>query len=414
VIGSEPAVAVATTTAAPPSGLGARGADAAGAGLIVVCAANNYDTVKVADHHMAERLACLSHVLYVDPPLSRLSPRNKPELAPSLAGPRLRFVSGGFWRLTPVVGPGPLRPGMRPVTERLVRRALAHAVRRIGLPVRAVISAWPAIDVFGACSERIRVWWAQDDFAAGAGLMGHVAEQVAAAEQARLRRSDFVVAANPVIAARLGAAGHDVELIPYGSDPETFAAPPSPAGPTADAIPPVAALVGQLNERIAPHLLEAVADRAVPLLLVGPAAQSGSDWLRRLTDRPGVTWVGAQPFSALPALLSRAHVGLVPYADSAFNRGSFPLKTLEYLSAGLPVVATGLPATRWLSADADLITIADHPADFADAVVRAVSSPSTPELRDRCRAFARAHSYEQRAHDLIAAIDRRIAADAGS
>jgi teichuronic acid biosynthesis glycosyltransferase TuaH len=127
-----------------------------------------------------------------------------------------------------------------------------------------------------------------------------------------------------------------------------------------------------------------------------------------LTARSNVTWVGEQPFSALPGLLAHARVGLVPYADTPFNRASFPLKTLEYLAAGLPVVATGLPATRWLGAGPDLITIADGPTAFADAVARASSVPLIPSRREARRRFARAHSYDRRAIDLLAALDRRI------
>lgn len=375
----------------------------------MICAGNNYDSVKLHDHHMAERLATRAPVLYVDPPLSRLTPRNDPGLAPSLVPPRLRHVDAGFWRLTPVVAPFPMRPGMRGVTQRLVRRAMARAVRALGMDVRAVVTAWPQLDVFGACGERLAVWWAQDDFAAGAGLMGGLAARVAAGERARAASSDLVVAANPDVAERWHGEGHEVELIPYGSDPESFAevehAPPPPG---VRLTPPVAVLVGHLNERVDPRLLEAVADRGVSLLLVGPASGASSQWLTGLAARPNVAWVDRQPFAALPGFLAEAHVGLVPYADTDFNRGSFPLKTLEYLSAGLPVVATDLPATRWLDAGPQLITIADGGAAFADAVVSAARAELTPSAREARRAFARTHSYDQRARDLLAAIDHRL------
>jgi glycosyltransferase involved in cell wall biosynthesis len=278
--------------------------------------------------------------------------------------------------------------------------------------VRAVVTAWPWIDVFGSCGEQLRVWWAQDDFASGARLMGHVAERVAMGERARAAASDLVVAANPVVARRWQSEGCDVELIPFGSDPESFARVetdcPAPIG---DLVPPVAVLVGQLNERVDPALLEAVADRGVSLLLVGPADEDASAWVAPLAARPNVEWVGAQPFAALASFLAHAQVGLVPYANSAFNRGSFPLKTLEYLSAGLPVVASDLPATRWLEASPDLVAIADRPAAFADAVVAAAGKSLTPATRELRRSFARGHSYEQRAADLLAAIDRRLSSE---
>ena len=376
-------------------------------GLIVLCAANNYDSVKVADHHFAERLARLAQVLYVDPPLSRLTPRNEPRLAAALAGPRLRREAAGFWRLTPVVAPFPMRRGMRTVTEFMVRRLLARAVASIGIEVRAVVSAWPSLDIFGACGESLRVWWAQDDFAAGAELMHLRADAVAAGERARAADADLVVAANPEVASRWERGGHDVELIPYGSDPETFAGVEDALPATAVHLSkPIAVLVGQLYKRVDPALLEAVADRGISLLLVGPASGEAA-WLQRIGSRPNVQWVGPQEFAALPGFLAGASVGLVPYADTGFNRGSFPLKTLEYLSAGLPVVSTDLPATRWLDAG-DLVAVADGPTAFADAVAAALELPMTAAERERRRAFARAHSYEKRAIDFVAALDRRI------
>jgi teichuronic acid biosynthesis glycosyltransferase TuaH len=381
--------------------------------LVVICAGNNYDSVKVADQHVAERLARLTPILYVDPPVSHLSVRKNPAIAPSLDGPRLRQMRAGFWRLTPVVLPFPMRAGMRAVTERLVRAALSRAVASIGIDVRALVTAWPRIDVFGSCGEQVRVWWAQDDFAAGAGLMGQNALSVANGESARAGESDLVVAANPEVAARWRRHGRNVALVPYGSDPESFAhVEDAPRAEGIDLEPPIAALVGQLNDRVQPGLLEAVADRGVSLLLVGPASGAGPAWLGGLAERPNVRWVGGQPFEALPSLLAHASVGLVPYADTPFNRGSFPLKTLEYLAAGLPVVATDLPATRWLGAPQEFVAIADGPRAFSDAVLAAASAPLTPTAREAKRRCVRAHSYEQRAADLLAAIDQAIPLDA--
>ena len=378
--------------------------------LIVLCAGNNYDTVRVLDQHMADRLARLAPVLYVDPPLSHFSPRNNPQLAASLHGPHLRRAPAGFWRLTPVVTPFPGRPGLSGLTEHLVRRALSRAVRTIGLDVRAVVSAWPWWDIFGVCDESLRVWWAQDDNAAGAELTGQVAHRIAAGERARIQQSDFTIAATPEIDRRMRSEGYDVELIANGVDPESFSrAGEAETRPRLDLEPPIAVVVGQLNDRIDPELLEAVVNRGVSLLIVGPAVESQTDWLPRLCSRSNVRWVGRQPFEALPGLLGQASVGLVPYADTAFNRASFPLKALEYLAAGLPVVATDLPFTEWLGAPPSLIRIANEPAAFSQAVAGAAAVPSTRTVREARRAFARNHSYEQRARDMLGAIERRVA-----
>src|SRR5690349_10964376 len=140
--------------------------------LMVLSAANSYDSVKVADQHIAEQLSRLTPVLYVDPPLSRLTPAKNPELARALEGPRLRLLAPGLARLTPVVLPFPSRPGIVTLTTALTARHIRRATSMLGGRVRALISAWPLYPVFGSCSERVRAYWAQDDFVGGAALMG--------------------------------------------------------------------------------------------------------------------------------------------------------------------------------------------------------------------------------------------------
>jgi hypothetical protein len=42
-------------------------------GLVVLCASNGFDGVRMSDWHLAAQLAKLTPVLYVDPPMSRLT-----------------------------------------------------------------------------------------------------------------------------------------------------------------------------------------------------------------------------------------------------------------------------------------------------------------------------------------------------
>jgi teichuronic acid biosynthesis glycosyltransferase TuaH len=111
-----------------------------------------------------------------------------------------------------------------------------------------------------------------------------------------------------------------------------------------------------------------------------------------------VTWLGELPYTELPARLASVGVGLTPYADTEFNRSSFPLKTLEYIASGLPVVSTDLPAVRWL--DTDLVSIAGSADDFADKVARTLSCKQSADDLRRRREFAIAHSWRARADSL--------------
>jgi teichuronic acid biosynthesis glycosyltransferase TuaH len=365
--------------------------------IIVLCAANAYDTFKLADQHLAESLCRLTPVLYVDPPLSRLTPARNPAMASSLCGPRLRMITDNLARLTPVVQPRPSRPGMPPVTAALARRHLTRAVSALGARVRAVVSAWPQYQVFGVCGEQTRVYWAQDDYVGGAALMGLRPGQVDRLERRVAAAADFVIASSLVVADIWRTRGLDVTLIPNGADVAAYVGvDQADLPPDVDLPGPVAGFVGQINERTDLGLLEAVAARGRSLLLVGPVRPGfETRRLAALTGRPNVCWVGPKPFGALPGYLRLIDVGLVPYHDSAFNRGSFPLKTLEYLAAGRAVVATDLPAIRWLSTD--LVVTATTAEAFADKVDGSLTETRSPTLAARRVQFAAQHSWAKRA-----------------
>lgn len=374
--------------------------------LIVLCAGMRWDDVKMADRHMAEQLVAHGPVLYVDPPVSHLTRLNRPDVAASLKGPRLRVLGPGLARLSPVVPPKPTHPMVAPLATRVVRRQLQRAVRSLGGTVRAVISTWLFIDAYGACGERRRVYWWTDDPVGAAALWGHTEERMAEAEQRLARASDLVVAVNEGAAQRWRERGLPAAYVPNGCDATLFAGVDDTAAADDVALTgPIAAFVGHLNIRTDLALLEAVADSGIGLLLIGPKDPSFEpDRFARLAARANVAYLGPRAFEQLPSYLKLIDVGLVPYGPTEFNRWSFPMKTLEYLAAGRPVVATSLPATR--SLDTDLVTLADTPAEFAASVARQAPLARQPDLVARRRAFASTHSWANRADRLVGLLEQ--------
>lgn len=376
--------------------------------LVVLCAANHYDGIKLADQHVAEQLARLTPVLYVDPTISF------PKVLRTGQSPwsqsRLRVIGPGLARLTPVVQPFSSRKGMTWLTSILAQRVLRRATRRLGGDVQAVLSAWPQVPVLGGCGERVKVYWAQDDFVGGAELLGLNSEVLRIRENQTAAAADFIIAANPGVADTWRDRGYQPILIPFGADVATYE-DVDRLFPAADVdLPaPIAGFIGHINERIDLELLEAIALRGRSLLLIGPckATYEPARW-NALRKRSNVRWLGPKRYEELPACLRAIDVGLVPYGDSPFNRGSFPLKTFEYLAAGRPVVATSLPATRWLATD--LVTMVDEPTAFADAVDQWLFEPRTKAAMDARRAFAARHSWAQRAKQIADVLTARSTA----
>ncbi|NDA65646.1 MAG: glycosyltransferase, partial [Verrucomicrobia bacterium] len=91
---------------------------------------------------------------------------------------------------------------------------------------------------------------------------------------------------------------------------------------------------------------------------------------------------------AEPAVVMSFDIGLLPLEESLFAAGKSPIKGLQYLACGLPVVATPLAATRELFAGSDAASFAAQPAVWVAELTALVTDA---ELRQRRGAAGRAH-----------------------
>jgi teichuronic acid biosynthesis glycosyltransferase TuaH len=370
-------------------------------GLVVLRAANDWDGPWFADQQLAVGLAEHVPVLFVDPTRSVLAdvPRS------ALVRPWVRELRPNLHRLTPVALPARDRVGMSQLTSAIVARDIVSAARNLGHRIDTVIDCAPLAPVLGRCGERRKIYWAQDDFEAMASLVGVSPARMRKGDRALARKADLVIASSPLVATHIAALGARVELIPFGCDPSVFGAALDSAPAAAVTLPrPIAGFMGHIGERIDLDLLLSVAATGTSLLLVGPRhPRFDMAGFSSLLAHPNVQWVGPQQFGDLPPFLAAMDVGLVPYNHSPFNESSFPLKTLEYLAAGLPVVATDLPAIRWL--DCPFISVAESPGDFAAAVSRAIAEPRDRAAKQRLYDFAAGHSWSARANEFLHAVN---------
>jgi glycosyltransferase involved in cell wall biosynthesis len=369
-------------------------------GLVVLCAANSWDQVKLHDRHLAEALSVHAPVLYVDPPASHLTRFKDPSVAASLKRPRLRQVAPRITRFTPLAPPKPMEPAVLPLTNRIVRRQLKGAVRHLGGRVDAVLSTWLFVDSYGVCGERARAYWWTDDPAGAAKLWHRDPVRLAAGDRRLAEASDLVIAVSEAEVEDLRSRGLPTAFLPNGCDASFYAGADDVADPPDVDLPgPIAGYVGHLNSRTDLALLEAIAASGASLLLIGPCDPDFEpERFQALSEAANVSYLGPRPFDQLLPYLKKIDVGIVPYANTRFNRNSFPLKTLEYLATGRPVVATPLPAMRWL--DTGLVTLAEAPEDFAAAVLRQAPAAREPALVAERRAFATRHSWAARAEQL--------------
>jgi glycosyltransferase involved in cell wall biosynthesis len=84
-------------------------------------------------------------------------------------------------------------------------------------------------------------------------------------------------------------------------------------------------------------------------------------------------------------------VGLIPFKHNDVTFHADPIKAYEYLAAGLPVVATDLPALRRLS---NVVRLANTPDAFTRGIEAALAEG--PARRAERQAEAARHSWTAR------------------
>jgi teichuronic acid biosynthesis glycosyltransferase TuaH len=368
---------------------------------VVYVAGSRWSDVAGTDKRLTTALAHHVDVLWVDPPFSALT---------RMGGEGNRVdgtaqVADGIWRLQVRTPPGAARSPLRHLADRQIEARVDREIRRSGRRVLATVVASPRARFFRSVAG-LKALYATDDWIDGASMMGLRKAQVTRSLVTNLAHADVALAVSPVIAdllAKLGAHERQIQILPNGC--EQF--PRSDRAGSA-AAPPAAGLIGQLNERLDMNALDAVARTGSRIIVVGPRSDRDAEVTVRL-DRflaaPNVEWLGEQPYDTLPGHLSRMTVGLTPYRDTRFNRASFPLKTLEYLSAGLPVVSTDLPSVRWL--DTPFIRVSTGPEDFAGHVTQVLADDADRATSEQRREFALRHTWAARADQLLSTLGAR-------
>jgi glycosyltransferase involved in cell wall biosynthesis len=213
-------------------------------------------------------------------------------------------------------------------------------------------------------------------------LLSKIKEQ----EVAALHLSDAVICPSNVTRDYIASLGLDrktVSVIPNGVSPSDFS--PSPL-PSREGRVPVLLYIGTLADwqglevviRALPKILE---QQTVRLKIVGRGRSRQRKLLAKQIRKLGLEdHVGIQPavpHHEIPALVAEADICLAPLGlnDRNVTQGACPIKVLEYMAAGRPLVASNMPIVRELvREDVDALLFSpNNPDDLARQVVTLLS-----------------------------------------
>jgi len=229
---------------------------------------------------------------------------------------------------------------------------------------------------------KVRVWAYEDrDYEAGffnTSIRHRFTEWL---EKACLARADVRVCMGYRLARlREQQTGKLVQVITTGVDVSRFrASSPSLERPVLIYIGNVTFWSGlEVAVRALPSIRARIGD--VRLRIVGPWLPGYKAVLDRAIEdcsvADAVEFAGPIENASIPDVLARATVGLSVFAPLPFREYAFPLKVLEYMAAGLPVIGSKHMETEDIVRRHDCgICVEHNPGDFGRACAALLSDP---------------------------------------
>lgn len=211
-------------------------------------------------------------------------------------------------------------------------------------------------------------------------------------EERRLAATGVVaVGSSEIVVDHLQKQGFDtVHYWPNVADVEEFAkAMQETESPRSGAV-----FAGNLTEKkVDFDLLLRLVSEGVELNLAGPEGEGGGSNRSRLAElvARGAKYHGMLSLQDLAKLMVKCKVGLIPYKITPYTRGVSPLKTYEYLAAGLSVVSTPLPGVESMEPH---VVVAEDNDIFVSATLGALSA-QPGSVADRIKT-AEGHSWTGR------------------
>ena len=214
-------------------------------------------------------------------------------------------------------------------------------------------------------------------------------------EKEFLGNADIIFTPSRVIYNRYGKNDPRFHLIPHGVNHELFSTGRREVPADLEKIPPpLIGFIGTIGTTVDIGLLEKLVRRkkAWSFIFIGDVKRE----VKTLSSAPNVYFPGPKNRQELPQYLSSFDAGIIPYRVSPETGTVHPVKTYEYLAAGIPVVSTNLPELETLRG---MIELADGDEAFISCLDKVLKKDTPEEHRERTR-FARENSWESRIGEI--------------
>ena len=371
-------------------------------GQNIICIAKEWSEDPTANNHVMRTLARRNKVLWLNSIGTRTPNLSNGRDVRRIFNKLLSFTKGpkeiteSFTVYTPIVLPFPHSSVAVALNRKILGRTISWLRRRYGFADFQLWTFLPnAVEYVGRFGESVAVYYCTDEWSE----FGHVnGQRMAAMERTLLSKVDLAFTTSSALWERKRQWNEETHLATHGVDQMHFARALEPATEVAAELVgrprPVLGFFGLVEDWIDIELLAFLA-RSKPDWTLAIVGKSNVD-LTELRSLPNVLLPGRRPYEELPQWCKGFDVALCPFRLNELTRNVNPMKLREYLSAGLPVVATDLPEIRKYRS---WCTIASDPADFLAACQRTIAEDSAERLRARSEAM-RSETWEARVADI--------------
>lgn len=335
-----------------------------------------------------------NRVIYVDPPITYLSPLKNPELRKQAHG-CIRRADDRIWVYSPpVILPfGNIYRTVNRFNQRILGAGLKRVFRELGWQPTICWTYLPNTVDLPLPQDILMVYDCADEHSAFPGLIKKTT--VAGMESELFGLADVALASAGELYRCKKDLAPGLLLAPNGADVAHFnkaLQPELEVPPEIASLPrPVVGYVGAISQWLDQEALAAAARKHPEwsLVLIGPV-DTDVTVLRAL---PNVHMVGRRSYATLPSYLKGLDLALIPFKINDLTRGVNPVKLYEYLAVGKPVVSSDLPEVQPFQ---PTIAVYRSQSEFLEKMEEELAGDSPQKVAARLR-LAEENSWQARA-----------------
>lgn len=371
----------------------------------IVCISSvDWDPLWTRKQQVMSRLPKSNKILYVEPPITILSPFKDSEM----------WKKWGVWRQgirqlqenlflwsPPVILPfGNKYRLINRINQWWLALFLRRVIKKLDMKNNILWTYMPnTSDLVDLVEHKLLIYDCVDEHSEYTGLINK--QVMLDMEQDLLEACDFVFVTAVGLYNTKKDFARRIYFLPNAANVEHFMQAQDPVTTVPDDITaikgPIVGFVGVIQDWIDLGLIASVA-KSYPswsVVLVGPVGV-GVD-VSALQSLPNVHFLGRKDVRDLPRYLKAFDVCLNPFKLNELTDKVSPLKFYEYLASGKPIVTVNMPGVRDF---ADVVEIADTPVEFVAAVAKAIQEENPDKLAARLKR-ARENSWESRVEFMM-------------